>query len=629
MRTFIQSMAWRSVAFILATIAAPTFSATFVVENVNDADSGSLRQAILDANASMGEDFIGFNIPGFGPHTLSPQSGYPEITEAVTIDGFTQGSQTASPDDDAIPNSNLIDQPINAVYKIELDGINVFNSSGLTISGSGVTIRGLVIGRFRHNGILIQGGVNISIEGCFIGTSVGGSIGRGNFEDGINLSGAENCRIGGQNPAQRNLISDNDDGIDIQDSSTGILVGGNFIGINASGSQGLGNSQQGVKVENSDDNIIGGSTSQLRNVISGNSLAGVGLIGGSSGNTVQGNYIGATPNGLFSIGNLGEGVEIDNSPNNLIGGTDGVTPGEGCNGACNLICGNNQEGLAIDGTGAVENRVSGNYIGTDQAGTADLGNGFDGILIAVGGDGTFIGGTDPGSGNVIAHSGQDGIALGGDAGTGVSIIGNSIYDNGTLGIDLNNNGLSENDLGSPPDQDTGANNLQNFPVLSSATVQGGETHITGTLESLPESDFRIEFFANSQCDGTNHGEGERFLGFELVSTDSLGAANFAATLPVAASTEAFITATATLRDTPNSHADTSEFSMCLPVVADCLCPSPIPDFVVNGRVDGADLMALLQALHDGEPAINVSGDARITAQDFFQFACCWYDTEMP
>ena len=117
-------------------------------------------------------------------------------------------------------------------------------------------------------------------------------------------------------------------------------------------------------------------------MISGNSLAGVGLIGGSSGNTVQGNYIGATPNGLFSIGNRGEGVEIDDSPNNLIGGTDGVTPGEGCNGACNLICGNNQEGLAIDGTGAVENRVSGNYIGTDQAGTADLGNGFDGILIA-------------------------------------------------------------------------------------------------------------------------------------------------------------------------------------------------------------------------------------------------------
>ncbi len=631
-----QSTASSIVLFIVAILISPyVFAATFVVESTSDSGAGSLRQAIIDANASSGEDFIEFNIPTNGPHTISPQSGYPEITEAVTIDGFTQGSQTANPADDAVPNSNPIDQPINAILKIELDGINVFNSSGLIISGSETTIRGLAIGRFRENGILVQGGSDIAIEGCFIGTSVGGSNGSGNFEDGINLSGTQNCRIGGPNPAQRNLISDNDDGIDINNSSTGILVGGNFVGINAAGSSGLGNSDLGVKIENSDDNTVGGTTPELRNVISGNSLAGLGLLDGASGNVIQGNYIGATPNGLFSIGNLSEGIRIDESPDNAIGGTESTTPGEGCNGACNLISGNGQEGLTLNGASAVENRIFGNSIGTDQAGTADLGNNFDGILIAMGGDGTSIGGTESGSGNIIAHSRQDGIALGADAGEGISILRNSIYDNGeegtiTLGIDLNNNGVTENDPGSPPDQDSGANGLQNFPVLNSASAMDGETFVDGTLESTPNTDFRIEFFANTECDPTLHGEGEQFLGFELVSTDNEGNAIFVATLPVEASTEEFITATATVRDGPTSHADTSEFSMCIQVqAADCPCPAPIPDFVVNNKVDAADLMALLDSRHDNNTNLDVTGDAVLNEEDFFQLSCCWHVTEMP
>lgn len=613
----------------MALVVETTDAAIFIVENTDNSGPGSLRQAILDANAAEGADFIHFNIPANGPHTIRPTSELPPIADTVNIDGFTQGSQTANPADDAVPNTNPMDQPINAVYKIELDGTDAgLSTSGFHITGDGVVIRGLVINRFRVNGILVDGGSEAAIEGNFIGTNLSGTEVAGNGEDGVNLTGASNSRIGGADPSERNLISGNDDGIDIQDLSSGNVVAGNFIGTDLLGSSALPNSQQGVKVDNSHDNQIGGTASGERNLISGNSLQGLGLLGGASGNQIQGNFIGTNLTGTGPLPNRGEGIQIQDSPDNLIGGTEGTTPGSGCNGACNLISGNLQEGILIGGGGAVENRISGNHIGVNQVGSGAMGNGFDGILIGSGGDGTFIGGIAPGSGNIIAHNSQDGVTLGASAGDGVSILGNSIHSNGALGIDLNNNGVSNNDLGPPPDQDNGANNLQNFPVLQSVSVFQDEVQISGVLQSTPNTDFRIEFFANTECDPTQHGEGERFLGFEIVETDAEGLAVLQTTLSAAVQAGEHLTSTATVIDGPTSHASTSEFSMCSQIGAG-QCPSPLPDFAVNGRADANDLIALIEAHRNGDVEFDLTCDLAVNGEDLFQFSLRWRETETP
>src|SRR5439155_382544 len=125
-----------------------------------------------------------------------------------------------------------------------------------------------------------------------------------------------------------------------------------------------------------------------------------------------------------------------------------------------------------------------------------------------------------------------------------------------LGIDL----VTANDAG---DTDTGANNLQNFPVISSATLSGGTLHLVGTLDTnagLANPVFRIEAFLNSACDPSGNGEGDSFVGAANVSVDGSGHAAFTIDLPTSA-TGTVATATATAAGT----GDTSEFSACASV----------------------------------------------------------------
>jgi hypothetical protein len=109
--------------------------------------------------------------------------------------------------------------------------------------------------------------------------------------------------------------------------------------------------------------------------------------------------------------------------------------------------------VEIFGVGATNNLVQGNFIGTDPTGTASLGNGV-GVEIAGGAHNNVIGGpvvptvVVAGAGNVIAHNTGTGVVIGSsisDAATvGNSIRGNSIYQNGGLGIDLGNDGVTPN-----------------------------------------------------------------------------------------------------------------------------------------------------------------------------------------
>ena len=251
----------------------------------------------------------------------------------------------------------------------------------------------------------------------------------------------------------------------------------------------------------------------------------------------------------------------------MVGGTTAA--------ARNVISGNSTTGVWIWWTG--NNTVQGNYIGTDYTGTQAIGNGWCGVTVFCANN--LIGGTDAGAGNLIANNGLSGIEVTFDSCTGNQILGNSIYQNGRLGIDLNNDGVTPNDIG---DGDTGANNHQNFPVLDRVRTNGTQVRITGSLNSTPNTDFRIEFFANASPDPTGYGEGQRYLGYLNVRTDSSGNVTFSTTISASVAAGEYITATATNLTT---H-DTSEFAQN--VIAYTPGITVTPTSGLNTSEDGAN-----------------------------------------
>ena len=230
----------------------------------------------------------------------------------------------------------------------------------------------------------------------------------------------------------------------------------------------------------------------------------------------------------------------------------------------NIISGNFENGVRLFNNVAFEvvrgNKVIGNYIGVNASGTA-LGNSLHGVFISEGTPNdvfrNFIGGTEAGAGNVIANNGGDGIFMSG--GHENAIFANSIHSNTGLGIDLGANGVTANDVG---DQDAGGNDLQNFPVISSAIRSGSNTIITGAMSSFANNTYTIEFFSNPACDASGNGEGQTFLGSTSVTTDVNGDAPINVSLPVAVTAGHFITATAA-----DVNNNTSELSACRQVIA--------------------------------------------------------------
>jgi len=221
----------------------------------------------------------------------------------------------------------------------------------------------------------------------------------------------------------------------------------------------------------------------------------------------------------------------------------------------------------IAGTGTVGNVILGNLIGTDINGTGSLGNQGYGVTFNSA-DNNLVGGTVAGAGNVIAFNGSINRNSGGVGvlvGMGDSILGNSIFSNtganppsnGDPGLGINlfggteTSGVTAND---PGDADTGPNNLQNYPVLTSVSSGGGTTNITGTLNSAANTNYRVEFFANDAIDPSGHGEGQIFLKSMNVPTDASGNASFNVSVPQIGANQR-VTATAT-----DPAGATSEFS---------------------------------------------------------------------
>ena len=468
------------------------------------------------------------------------------------------------------------------------EGVRIVNAANNAVGGMTPGARNIISG--NQNGVSILGGPSAGnvVQGNFIGTDVSGTALLGNSGTGVYIDGSNNS-LGGTIAGARNVISGNgSDGIiiagvfvtgaPVPGGATGNVVQGNFIGTDLVGTAALSNGGNGVFINAASGSTIGGTTAGALNIISANSQNGVYISGGgATGNLVQGNHIGTDVTGTAGVSNDSFGVEISGAKNNMIGGT--------ATGAGNVISGGNLAGVVIQ-PGSTGNLVQGNFIGTDVTGTLNLGN-IDGVVIAGSASDNTIGGTASGAGNTIAFNTVPGVALGPFATTtGNAILSNSMFSNGGLGIDLGQDGVSPNDAG---DADTGANNLQNFPVLTSAT-SGNSTTVEMTLNSTANTVFRVEFFSNSACDPSGNGEGEDFLGVSTdVTTDGGGDASltiiFLTTVPVGQ----FITATAT--DPGNN---TSEFSACQSVAAaPTPTPTPIPGVAWWGLVGMAGLMAVL------------------------------------
>jgi hypothetical protein len=400
------------------------------------------------------------------------------------------------------------------------------------------------------------------VEGCFIGTDPTGNVpvGNGLRGIGINASGdiGTTSRIGGILPSQRNVISANfNHGVFIN-SGGASTIQGNYIGTNADGNAELSNGGPGIYF-GSISNVtlgsvfIGGGTSTpgtgAGNVISGN-LTGISIEAQTVPTTtttvgpvtISGNIIGLAADGATVLGNDAAGVEIQRTPTLL---TPLTVEG-------NVIAANGH-GIINGANGAV---IEGNFIGTDITGTLNLGNQGYGIFVDYG----HMAITE----NIVANNGLWGIEVPSSQTTGVSIRGNSIYSNAQNGIDLGINGLSLNDVG---DFDTGANDLQNFPVLTSATSDGVNTTIAGTLDSF--GTFTLEFFANAACDSNGHGEGATLLGSTAVSGVN---PSFGVILPIPVAVGQFVTSTATSAPSTAPTGNTSEFSACVTVTG----PPPPP-----------------------------------------------------
>ncbi len=530
---------------MLELLEVRTLLSAYSVITTADSGAGSLRDAITQINndttgqylGSHGVDEIDFAVsggagydPSTGIATITPTTALPAIQNTVFIDGYTQGQNTA-----LAARRNTLTVGDNAVLKVVLD---CTNSDGITISAANSTVEGLELENFSTGIHLAAGATGDTVAGNFIN-------GNNSANTGLSVETSSNT-VGGTDPAARNVIS----GAFTANVRIGFgaspaehnIIEGNYIGTTIDGSAFAGgNDSQGVWLVNANCNTIGGSTCTARNVI-GSPFPVLNEEG--SGNVVEGNYIGT--NAAGSIG-LDDGGDVFDSGN----GT--------------LILDNLVTGISLQGEGS---EAQGNLVGTDLTGSVPLlttGGVASGNGVALGGSDNLLGGTAACAGNIIAFNAGAGVRV---SGTGDRIEGNSIYGNAGLGIDLLNSGrvVSEDittNAGNDVANHVGANNLMNFPTLTSAYTLNGATTIGGSLATgtanghvfLPNATITLDFYANTSPDPTGFGQGQYWLGSFPVCTDSNGNVTFTATVPQAIPTGyGYITATAT-----DPGGDTSEF----------------------------------------------------------------------
>ena len=456
---------------------------SFSVINTNDSGAGSFRQAILDANANAGSDTIAFAIPGTGLHTIQTLSAMPTISGSVVIDGYSQAGSSA----------NTLSMGNNAVLTIELNGTSAgAASTGLLITASNSTVRGLVINRFGSRGIEITGAaaINNAVTGNFIGTNATGTAALGNTSDGVRIVNAATANWVGTNGdglndlAERNVISGSvsGNGVVIGDNGTqNNVVAGNSIGTNAAGTAALGNTQGILVTGGAHNNRVGTngdgtSDAAERNIVAGNRQDGIFLTLVNQ-TVVAGNVLGLAADGATILANGFRGIEIRSGASNRVG-TDGN--GVGDIDERNIISGNSREGILIytaDGTNVIgtQNLVAGNYIGTDVTGTLDRGNKGVGVSFIFNATNNTVGGTTSALRNVISGNDSDGVSI--STSTGNTVVGNYIGTNAAGTADLGNSGRGVTIAGASSNNTIGGTTAAARNIISGNDIDGA--YITG------------------------------------------------------------------------------------------------------------------------------------------------------
>ena len=476
----------------------------------------------------------------------------------------------------------------NLIGIMMLTGENNNNSIG----GTSINSKNVISGN-TSDGITIISGKNNQIIGNYIGTNALGTAPVAN-NIGVYLQDSNNS-IGGQAAGSRNIISGNSIGIEIsQSTSSGSLVKGNFIGLNGAGNAALPN-VTGISLSSSSTkSVIGGADPLDKNIISGNSNIGISVSGTShtiqnnyiglnpdgsgviknateglrfsgtltntqvSENTISGNgtilgqsrnvsfnaangvhffsnKVGSLPNGNTGVTNIGGGLILNNSSNNSIGG---VTEKEG-----NIIGNHNLSAIQM-AFNCSNNAISNNKIGVGLDGVSAIGNSLYGIIITGTNTGNAI------TNNWIANN-QKGVVLDPALGipTRVTISKNSMYNNSVIGIDLL--GTTANDV---DDADTGVNNLQNTPEISTINyLGGGAIEITYAVSSsLTNSAYPllVEFF------GAVSGQGKFFISSDSYTTP--GSKTITLNLPSGYNANDYNNIVATATD---ANGNTSEFGI--------------------------------------------------------------------
>jgi CSLREA domain-containing protein len=406
---------------------------------------------------------------------------------------------------------------------VEIDGVDAFHNN-IALNDIGVGNSAAPIP--NRTGVVLAAGAHHNKVGLVDGGRAGGNIIMGNMSDGVWIGGAPfNIVAGNQiGGSGANGFPNGGYGVNI-DSSANTQVGlaqvngrNHLVGNDRGGmriygiastnnivrSNNIYENEYGIVIVDAPQNIVGGSVYNQRNYIWGNARLGVWIYGPNAvSNVVQGNRIGVKDHLLTPGPNGSGGISLGSTTNTLIGGTTGIVPNK-CEGACNLIAFNEGPGVKV----------------TDESELVPQGNTIQGNSI---------------------YANVDGI----DPGIGIDL------EDGTGG------GVTPND---GDDSDGGANRLQNFPEITSATTNGTTLTIDGMIRTRPTNRYRIEFFANTACDPSGHGEGETYLGTVEVRTNGSGTAPISASLPHVPAGQ-FITATATRID----NGDTSEFSACTEV----------------------------------------------------------------
>jgi len=459
-------------------ISANRQSGIYINSGDGNVIQGNFIGVDITGAAALSNSYDGISITAGGGSCANTLIGGTNAAARNIISGnatngiYVTGSLNSS---GTVIEGNYIGVSSNGLAKVAngLNGVIIMNSVNGTIGGT-TPGAGNVISGNGYQGIYlgndqysyVQG---IAIQNNLIGVDATGTNALGNGEVGVWLTASANVAANTIGPG--NVISGNGlEGVLINSGPTANTVQGNFIGTDRTGQYSVGNTNNGVRIE-SPGNTIGGTNTAARNIISGNAQYGIYLYGSGTSNTlVQGNFIGVNTNGTSALPNALSGIGIVSAPKNTIGGTN--------TGALNLISGNTLAGISIISNTASQNTIQGNYIGTDATGTTAIGNGAAYTGWAGGGvdissaPGTLIGGTATGTGNLISGNYWDAIAIGDGGATNTVIQGNwiGVKADGISPLGNTGHGIDIRDTGGGGNTIIGGTQTGASNILANATV---------------------------------------------------------------------------------------------------------------------------------------------------------------